>query len=537
MGSLNGIAPVPDHLSIGTVKDVAVIGAGISGVVSAAHLIKEGLNVTVFERTGVIGGVWHFDPRVDRDPPFPNTIPPDPNWTEIERAGLSKEEASLIHAPPGPCYSGLKNNVPTSLLRSSLLRWPEGTEDFIDQSELRKYIEDIARLHGVIDKILFHTRVERAFKPENSRQWTVESSTLLTNESSHSIKKRSWKFDAVVVASGHYHVPFVPDIPGLSTWKKHFPDRVMHSKKYRDPTPFRGRTVLLIGAGASSLDVAKDVELLGGKVYQSRRETKYDLTISRLPKTVERVAMAAEFIIDEAVSQDQSFGVDDDRVIPGKVRLEDGNILENIDYVVVATGYITTYPFLGGLEQPFTQWEDADEKVLITSDGYTTHNLHRDIFYIPDPSLAFIGVSHLVSTFSLFDFQAKVLSKVFSGNVQLPSRSAMVKEHKERKARFTPGDKFHTIPSGEHLYIRDLLDWVNQDLEKAGLKPIEGMDADWQVAYEAIKGSTKVFESGKEGEPSQQPNSPANVSPNQSESANKGTDKDPSTQLGHNEAR
>lgn len=39
--------------------DVAVIGAGISGVAAAAYLLRQGLNVTVFERSSVAGGVWH----------------------------------------------------------------------------------------------------------------------------------------------------------------------------------------------------------------------------------------------------------------------------------------------------------------------------------------------------------------------------------------------------------------------------------------------------------------------------------------------
>ena len=39
-------------------KSVAVIGAGISGVVAAAHLQHEGLEVTVFERSHAAGGVW-----------------------------------------------------------------------------------------------------------------------------------------------------------------------------------------------------------------------------------------------------------------------------------------------------------------------------------------------------------------------------------------------------------------------------------------------------------------------------------------------
>jgi cation diffusion facilitator CzcD-associated flavoprotein CzcO len=42
----------------GTIRRVAVIGAGISGVVSAGHLLAAGLEVTVFERNQAAGGVW-----------------------------------------------------------------------------------------------------------------------------------------------------------------------------------------------------------------------------------------------------------------------------------------------------------------------------------------------------------------------------------------------------------------------------------------------------------------------------------------------
>lgn len=41
-----------------TINRVAVIGAGISGIVSAAHLLAAGLEVTGFERSQAAGGVW-----------------------------------------------------------------------------------------------------------------------------------------------------------------------------------------------------------------------------------------------------------------------------------------------------------------------------------------------------------------------------------------------------------------------------------------------------------------------------------------------
>jgi phytoene dehydrogenase-like protein len=40
------------------IHTVAVVGAGISGVVAAAHLLRNGLKVTVLERSSGPGGVW-----------------------------------------------------------------------------------------------------------------------------------------------------------------------------------------------------------------------------------------------------------------------------------------------------------------------------------------------------------------------------------------------------------------------------------------------------------------------------------------------
>ena len=41
------------------VKRVGVVGAGISGVLAAGHLLATGIEVTVFERNETPGGVWY----------------------------------------------------------------------------------------------------------------------------------------------------------------------------------------------------------------------------------------------------------------------------------------------------------------------------------------------------------------------------------------------------------------------------------------------------------------------------------------------
>jgi cation diffusion facilitator CzcD-associated flavoprotein CzcO len=45
----------------GTVKSVAVVGAGVSGVAAAAYLKRARLEVTVFERSSSSGGVWYVE--------------------------------------------------------------------------------------------------------------------------------------------------------------------------------------------------------------------------------------------------------------------------------------------------------------------------------------------------------------------------------------------------------------------------------------------------------------------------------------------
>lgn len=62
------------------------------------------------------------------------------------------------------------------------------------------------------------------------------------------------KFDSVVVASGHYHSPRIPDIPGLKEWKQRWPSRVWHSKSYRKPDEFRGKVSLIYGSHVYSID-------------------------------------------------------------------------------------------------------------------------------------------------------------------------------------------------------------------------------------------------------------------------------------------
>ena len=132
--------------------------------------------------------------------------------------------------------------------------------------------------------------------------------------------------DAVAVANGHYEKEAWPDIPGLMGWLKAGHGRqFVHSKSYRDEEEFNGKSVLIVGAKSSGMDIAREIKDIAACLYVvdsgcNSLETEGKLTV--LPRGV---AMA-----------------------------EDGGVLFNgervpglpVDVVISAAGYVYNFPFL-----------------------------------------------------------------------------------------------------------------------------------------------------------------------------------------------
>jgi cation diffusion facilitator CzcD-associated flavoprotein CzcO len=515
------------------IKTVAVVGGGISGVCSAAHLLRQGLDVTLFERSGIAGGVWHLDQRSAFDPQYPNerpsvgdydqhppatgcysTPPRTPTPTESRSQSTASERSQLFdlttneleirHAPPGPCYEGLKNNVGLRQMKTTLADWPEGLDDFVSQKHLEEYIQSISRSTGVDNIAQYHTRVERISKSARGSPWVVRTTTLTRADEGQDhrtgLTETIWEFDGVVIASGHYNMPRIPDVPGLKEWKKRFPNRVMHSKAYRSPAGFKDKRVLLIGAGVSSTDIAKESEAVAEKIFQSSRGGTLDLPPQMLPANGLRIGGIRAFHLDTESTLEAR------QHIPGYIELRNGSKLRDIDNVVLATGYVTSYPFLPDLQSDDVKVDDVDERLLVTEEGNMVHNLDRDIFYIPDPTLAFVGVPYHISTFSLFEFQAQVVARVFAGLAELPAPSMMRERYRQRVAARGLGRDFHSLrPDGAELaYVRELVAWMNEDADCFNATPMQGHTEVFLEAYEEqrerLKALGRRLERGVQGE-------------------------------------
>ena len=454
-------------------KKVAVIGAGISGVSAAAHLLKQGLETVVFERSDIPGGVWHYDERSALESSFPNTRPSVGDYKTRPAVPYSTpppeyendKDLEIAHAPPGPSYAGLRNNVSTRLMKTSLQDWPEGTDDYVTQKVLEEYIQAFSNDHGVTAITQYHTRVEEVCKQGD--EWVLRTTTLQKSSAGAHLIERRWTFDAVVVASGHYNMPNIPNWPGIAEWKAARPSQVWHSKGYRKPHQFKDKNILIIGASVSANDIAKEAGPYANKIWQSTRNGELDLPAILLPPNATRVAEVKSFDLDTEHVNDST---DPKSPIPGTVTLVDGQKIENLHAVIVATGYITSYPFLSHLHDDDLPASEADDHILVTAKGDMAHNLHKDIFYIPDPTLSFIGAPYHIATFSLFEFQAQAVARVLAGKATLPTEQEMRAEYQEKVARKGLGRDFHSLrgEKQEENYVTDLVSWVNQDAERHG---------------------------------------------------------------------
>lgn len=241
------------------------------------------------------------------------------------------------------------------------------------------------------------------------------------------------------------------------------------------------KTVLIIGGGVSSVDIAKDMTV-ARHMYQSTRNSKFDLDPRMLPKNASRVDEVVSFQVDD----DTDLALCDGEPLPVSATMSNGEILRGIDFILLCTGYHISLPFFQDYHNDDMRLEDADDRILVT-DGTQVHNLHKDIFYIPDPTLAFVGLPFYTFTHSVFDFQATTVAHVLSGVVDLPSHAEMRGQYEEKVKEIGLGKRFHSLLGKEEPYVNDLVSWINEGRISQGLAPIEGFSANWYAAKEALR--------------------------------------------------
>ena len=154
--------------------------------------------------------------------------------------------------------------------------------------------------------------------------------------------------------------------------------------------------VIVAGNGSSGQDIANQLTTVAKKVYNSIKEP--------------------------ANSQPGAKSTDTIPTINGcdwkshSVTLSDGRIIQDVDYIIFATGYYYSYPFI----EPSIRLDILGEGV--TDDKRSSvnlHNLWEHMIYVKDPTLSFILTPQLVIPFPLSELQAAIMVEVFCKNLPI----------------------------------------------------------------------------------------------------------------------
>ncbi|KAG1045931.1 hypothetical protein G6F43_011205 [Rhizopus delemar] len=402
------------------IKRVAVIGAGPGGIAALRALSKEGTfdTITVYERNAQIGGTWIYDSNVDPPPVVPSTDALEVDYTlKVDRLC-------------SPIYANLHTNLPKDLMCFRDAPFSKSLPYFPSHEQVLDYVKSLVVSEGLLPMIKLSTRVDKIDHQDNG--WKIVSTNLETGEQSED------KFDAVAVANGHYNVPFIPNIPGIEQLNQNKNIQVMHSRDYRTPDVFKGKTILVIGGGHSALDIVREASGTARKVYQCIR-TQTELSqqaLERNASNVEQIGLLKEFVH----TKDTSI-----------IECEDGKRLNDVDIIVFGTGYLFSYPFL-----PF-------QKGNLIQTGQKVHNLLHYMFYKHNPTLCFIGLPMRVVPFPLMQLQSTVMARYWCHKVpMLPF---------EESAKGTDDKKDFIMSMEQEFHYSDMLSawsegWLDRPLEE-----------------------------------------------------------------------
>ncbi|KIW16530.1 hypothetical protein PV08_06585 [Exophiala spinifera] len=408
-------------------KTVAIIGAGVSGIVSASAFQRLGdeFEIHVFERKSDPGGSWAYDPISNVIPIFPASDP------DVINPPLPRPKAKLPvttarnkqqRFTSSPLYESLYANIPYNVMsENSSIKLPNPKLESAPYCSADQISEAVVTAALRFEKLIrYNTTVEAVEKIENKRLRL----TLRTENPNDTDTWYEEEFDFLIVATGHNSVPHVPAIPGLNTWK----GQLSHTTTWRSGKDFSGKRILVVGSNESAIDVTlQSLPYVQWPIYVSQRTPH-----PRFPTVFTRKGVEVLPTIE--------------CIEGGTIHFSGGQALTSIDTIVFATGYFYTYPFLKHVRPS-------------VPGGQRVPGLYQHVFDMYNPNIAFIGVANGSLSWLTWEKSAFLSALLWSGRIKLPPIEEQKKWEARRLAETTSKEKmFHILakPSERVIYFDEL---------------------------------------------------------------------------------
>ena len=199
-------------VSVDDARRVYVVGGGPGGLAAAAELRRRGLQPVVLERGEQVGTSW--------------------------RAGYDRLHLHTVRALSGLPGFGIPRAAGRWASRDAVI-------DYLERYRAHHDLE--VRANTEVERITAAGTADtgaRAAEDGDGSRWVIHTT------GGEQIKARS-----IVVATGHAHTPFVPDWPGREAYS----GELRHAREYRNPGPYAGLDVLVVGVGNSGAEIATDL--------------------------------------------------------------------------------------------------------------------------------------------------------------------------------------------------------------------------------------------------------------------------------------
>ncbi|MEO0819541.1 MAG: NAD(P)/FAD-dependent oxidoreductase [Pseudomonadota bacterium] len=377
------------------VERVAVIGAGPSGlgVLQAFASAKaKGAaipEIVCFDKQDDWGGLWHYSWRTGSD-----------------------RNGEPAH---GSMYRALWSNGPKECLEfadySFEAHFGRAIPSFPPRPVLYDYIVGRSAKAGVKDWIRFETAV-RMVKPAGEKfEVTVESLP------DHTVTTEV--FDKVIVASGHFSTPNVPDFAGIDS----FPGRVMHAHDFRDARAHAGQHILVVGASYSAEDIALQCWKFGA---------------ASVTCTYRTAAMGFHW----------PEGVDERPLVErfeGRTAFFKDGTSKDFDTVMLCTGYLHHFPFM------------EDSLRLRTANLLYAPGLWKGVVWHANPGVFYIGMQDQWYTFTMFDAEGWFARDVILGRIALPDAGARAAHMAEWAAKDAAAEDAYAKIDFQADYVAELM--------------------------------------------------------------------------------